>query len=138
MRDEGSGFGEGRGLGGGLVVGGGGLEGDGGLYLSLMAVGMKGGGGSPSVEVEEGVKEQGELGPAVHDAGVVGGHLEVTFLEPSWRIYTDICVIWITLLGTGTSVHRMLNWPFKWKVLMKLFNRRETGPGRCGESCNVT
>ena len=81
MRDEGSGFGEGRGLGGGLVVGGGGLEGgglegggleggglegDGGLYLPLMAVGMKGGGGSPSVEVEEGVEEQGELGLAVH------------------------------------------------------------------------
>ena len=64
MRDEGSGFGEGR-LGGGLVVGGGGLEGgglegDGGLYLPLMAVGMKGGGGSPSVEVEEGVEEQGQ------------------------------------------------------------------------------
>ena len=74
MRDEWSGFGEGRGLGGGLVVGEGlrgGLEGDGGLYLPLMAVGMKGGGGSPSVEVQEAVEEQGELGLAVH-GGVVG------------------------------------------------------------------
>ena len=71
VRDEGSGFGEGRGLGGGLVVGGGGLEGDGGLYLPLMAVGTKGGGGSRSVEGEEGVEEQGELGLAVH-GGVVG------------------------------------------------------------------
>ena len=73
MRDEGSGFGEGRGLGGGLVVGGGlggGLEGDGSLYLPLMAVGMKGGSGSTSVEVEEGVEKQGELGLAVH-GGVV-------------------------------------------------------------------
>ena len=48
-----------------------------------MAVGMKGGGGSPSVEVQEGVKEQGELGLAVHGGvvGVVGAsHLGGFFL----------------------------------------------------------
>ena len=52
-----------------------------------MAVRMKGGGGPPSVEVKEGVKEQGKLGLAVH-GGVVG----VTLDQPSWRISSDICI----------------------------------------------
>ena len=73
MGDKGSGFGDDRGLGGGLVVGGvlgGGLEGEEGLYLTPVAVGVQGGGGPPSVEVVEGVNEQGE----VHGGGVVGGN----------------------------------------------------------------
>ena len=81
---------------------GGGLDCEGGLHLPPVAVGVEGGSGPPFVEVDEGVEEQGELGLAVHGAGVVGGHLGVTFLQPSWRIYSDICVI---LLDTGTSVH---------------------------------
>ena len=42
-----------------------------------MAVGVEDGGGPPSVEVEEGVNEQGEVG-LVHGGGVVGGYREVT------------------------------------------------------------
>ena len=86
----------GLGLGGGLVVGGvlgGDLDGEGGFHLPPLEVGMEGGGDSPFVEVEEGVEEQGELSLAVHGAGVVGGQLGFTFLQPSWRIYSDICVI---------------------------------------------
>ena len=97
MRDKESGFGDDSGWGGGLVVGevlGGVLDREGGLYLPLMAVGMKGGGGPPSVEVEEGVEEQGELGLAVH-AGVEG----ITLDQPSWRIYSDICIFFIYSLG---------------------------------------
>ena len=52
---------------------GGGLEGEGGSHLPPVAVGVEGGGGPPSIEVEEGVDEQGEVG-LVHGGGVVGGH----------------------------------------------------------------
>ena len=64
MGDKGSGFGDDRGLVGGLVVKGGlegGLEGEGGPHLPPVAVGVEGGDGPPSIEVEEGVDEQGEV-----------------------------------------------------------------------------
>ena len=48
----------------------------------------------------EGVEEQEELGLAVHGVGVVGGHPGVTSLQPSWWIYSNICVGFITLLDT--------------------------------------
>ena len=49
--------------------------------------------------MDEGVEEQGEvgIGGGVHGGGVVvGGHLPVTSLPTSWRIYSDICIFQIT------------------------------------------
>ena len=70
----------------------GGLEGEGDPHLPPVAVGVEGGGGPRAAQLLEGAEEQGELVLAVHGVGVVGGHLGVTSLQPSLRIYIDICV----------------------------------------------